>query len=161
MSKWYGSVFVGTSSDPAANTGLSPTLVLFWDTANGTSLTPPGITEMPSGSGFYMFNYGPTVAIQFKMDGGAGLADTERYASGILDPIQIVDQRIGTVDDSYGTTATDPTTVMGYLKRDQEFNEGDAVFTKSTGIWDVYSRGSSTLLMEKTLTNNSTQSTKS
>ena len=161
MAKWYGSVFVGTSSDPADNTGLTPTLVLFWDVANGTSLTPPGITETPSSSGFYMFSYGPTVAISFKMDGGAALSDSERYVSGILDPIQIVDQRIGTTSDSFGSTSVDPTTVLGYLKRDQEFNEGDAIFTKSTGVWDIYSRGSSTLLTEKTLTNTSSQATKS
>ena len=58
---------------------------------------------------------------------------------------------IGTTASSYGSTSIDPSTVFGYLKRLQEWNEGNSTFDKSTSLWDVFSRGSSTLLAEKTL----------
>jgi len=96
----------------------------------------------------------------FVCDGGAVLSSGDRYIVGALDPIQAVDEKVGTIADSYGSTATDPTTVFGYLKRDQEILEGDAIFTKSTGVWTIYSRGSSTILRVKTLTNSTSQATK-
>lgn len=67
---------------------------------------------------------------------------------------------IGSTASSFGSTSTDPGTIYGYLMRLQELMEGNAVFNKSTGVWDMYSRGSSTLLREKTLTNSSSQATK-
>ena len=67
---------------------------------------------------------------------------------------------IGGLSSSFGNSASDPTTVFGYLKRLQEFNEGNSLFTKSTSIWDIYSRGSSALLAEKTLNDSSGNVTK-
>lgn len=148
------------SGDPANFTGLSPTLSIFsW--GGITAIAAPGITETPVASGLYRFDYGPTVSILFKADGGAALASGDRYITGVLDPIQAVDQQVGTTQDSFGSTASDPTTLFGYVKRNQEFSEGNAVFTKSTGIWGVYSRGSSTLIAEKSLTNTTSAATKS
>lgn len=72
----------------------------------------------------------------------------------------IFSARVGLNTDVVGTTSIDPTTVFGFIKRNQEFHEGSANFVKGTGIWTVTSRGS-TLLMTKTLTNTSAQSTKS
>lgn len=147
------------SGDPATYSGLSPTLVVFaW--GGVTAIAAPGITESPVSSGFYQFAYGPTVPIVFKADGGATVPAADRYITGALDPIQAVDERIGTTQDSYGSTAADPSTVLGYVKRLQELQEGNASFNKSTGVWDIYSRGSSTLLREKTLTNTTSSSTK-
>ena len=148
------------SGNPANFTGLAPTLTIF--SAMGvTALSAPGVTETPVGSGMYQFEYAPTLSILFLADGGANLSNTDRYLKGALDPIHAVDEKMGYTTDSFGSTATDPSTVMGYLKRNQELQEGNAVFTKSTGVWDVYSRGASTLLMEKTLTNTTSASTKS
>lgn len=147
------------TGDPASFTGLSPTFTIF-SLEGITSLVAPGVTETPSGSGFYRFQYGPTLSIIFKADGGAALATGDRYISGALDPIQVVDERIGTVSDSFGSTSVDPATVLGYLRRNIEFQEGNAIFTKSTGIWDIYSRGSSTLLREKQLSNDTTSADK-
>jgi hypothetical protein len=67
---------------------------------------------------------------------------------------------IGSITDSFGSTSADPTTVFGYLKRTLEFNEGNSTYTKATNVWSIYSRGSSTLLINKTLVDNSTQTTK-
>lgn len=144
------------SGDPVPFSGLSPTFTVF--SAGGlTSLAAPGITETPAGSGYYRFDYaGPTLSIIFKADGGAALASGDRYISGALDPIQAVDDKVGYTTDSFGSTSTDPGSILGYLKRSLEFWEGNATFTKSTGIWDIYSRGSSTLLREKALTNTTT-----
>ena len=62
---------------------------------------------------------------------------------------------IGTTASSYGSTSIDPSSVFGYLQRLQEWNEGNSTFNKSTSLWDVFSRGSSTLLAEKTLVDSS------
>lgn len=156
MAKTYRLQF-GTG-DPAPYTGLSPTLTVF--STGLTALAAPGITELPTGSGFYQFSYDPSVPIVFKADGGAVLSATDRYITGVLDPIQSVDEKIGTTSDSFGSTAVDPTTIFGYAKRNQEMLEGNASFNKSTGVWSIYSRGSSTLLQTKTLTNTVSSATK-
>lgn len=67
---------------------------------------------------------------------------------------------IGTTADSIGTTAIDPTTLFGFLKRNQEFWEGDQIYSKATGLFDFYNRGSSTLLKEKTISDSSSSTTK-
>lgn len=148
------------ASDGASFTGLSPTLSIF--SANGiTPQTAPGITETPAGSGIYSFQYGPTVSICFKIDGGATLSSSVRFIYNALDPLDTLNEAIGTTASSFGSTSVDPSTLFGYMKRLQEHMEGNATYTKSTGILDIYSRGSSTLLVEKTLVDNSTTSTKS
>lgn len=157
MSKKYYLKF--GSGDPASYTGLSPTFSIF--AINGVSgIVAPGITESPVGSGLYGFIYGPTQSIIFKADGGVALSTGDRYIVGALDPIQAVDESIGTRSDSFGSTSADPTTVYGYMRRSQEFQEGNALFTKATGVWDIYSRGSSTLLVSKTLSNDTTAAEK-
>jgi hypothetical protein len=153
MSKFYYARF--GSGNPADNTGLTPTLTIF--AINGVSaITAPGITETPAGSGLYRFEYGPTQSILWQMDGGAGLADSDRYIVGVLDPLQVTDQRVGVVTDSFGDTAVDPTTLMGFAKRNLEFQEGDASFNKNSGLWSIYARGGTELIREKTLTNTQT-----
>ena len=157
MAKTYWMKF--GSGDPRTNTGLAPTLVIF--NAGGiTTITGPGITETPAGSGLYSFSYGATISYAFLADGGSGLAAGDRYITGVLDPVQAVDERVGVQADSFGSTSADPTTLSGYLKRIQELLEGDAVYTKSTGVWTISNRGSTTLLRSKTLTNTTTSSTK-
>lgn len=68
---------------------------------------------------------------------------------------------IGTSADSFGTTAVDPSTLFGFLKRNQEFWEGNQTYAKATGLFDFYNRGSSTLLREKTISDSSSSTTKS
>lgn len=152
-----------SSVNPATYTGLTPTMIIFVNNG-GSNVTAPGITESPAGSGVYRFTYGPTIGMFLTVDWGVVLPSSYRYTKGSLDPIQAVDERVGGIlanNDSIGSTSVDPSSVIGFLKRLQEFNEGNAVFLKATGLWDVYSRGSSTLLAEKTLTNTVTSATKS
>ena len=159
MAKDYWLVF--GQGDPRVNTGLSPTFLIF-ETSTGASTAPPTINEPGVSTGLYHFQYGATASIAFLVDGGAILASSDRYIRGVLDPVQATDQTIGGVlgTDSFGSTSVDPTTLFGYAKRMLEFSEGNAVFNKSLGTWDIYSRGSSTLLREKTLTNTTTSATK-
>lgn len=155
---------VGDSSiAPATYTGLSPTMSVFVNNG-GSNVVGPTISELPAGSGVYQFSYGPTVGMFFSVDWGVGIPSAYRYTIGSLDPIQAVDERVGGIlnnNDSIGTTAIDPSTLVGFVKRLQELLEGDATFEKSTGIWSIYSRGASTLLRTKTLTNNTTEADKS
>lgn len=67
---------------------------------------------------------------------------------------------LGSTASSYGSTV-DPVDIMGYLKRLQEFNEGDSTYLKSSNQWLIYTRGSSALLALKTLVDSQTQTTKS
>lgn len=148
------------SGSPANYSGLTPTFSIF--SAGGlTAIAAPGITETPTGTGLYRFDYpSPTMSIVFVADGGGALSSGDRYLPGALDPIQAVDDKVGYATDSYGSTAVDPTTLMGMSKRNQEFQEGNALFTKATGVWQVLTRGSSTLIAQKTLTNTTTSAGK-
>lgn len=67
---------------------------------------------------------------------------------------------LGDTSSSFGSTSIDPTTVFGFLKRAQEMAEGNQTYTKATGLLDFYSRGSSTLLREKTVSDTSSNTTK-
>lgn len=158
MAKQYALKF--GSGDPRINTGLSPTFLIFYSPTTGLTLAPPGITEALPGSGLYNFVYGPTSSIQFLVDGMGSLSSTDRYITGILDPIQAVDEKVGYSSDSFGATNVDPSTLFGHAKRRMEWDEGAANYNKTTTLWDVYSRGASTLLAEKTLTNTTTAATK-
>ncbi len=151
-----------SSINPTTYSGLSPTMITFVN-QSGSNVVSPGITESPASSGLYRFTYGPTLGLFFVVDWGGSIATGFRYTKGALDPIQAVDERVGGIlgnIDSIGSTSVDPSTVIGFLKRLQENLEGNEVYTKSTGLLDIYSRGSSTLLAEKTLANNTSQATK-
>lgn len=67
---------------------------------------------------------------------------------------------VGNTSSIFGSTLADPTTLFGYLKRSQEIQEGNNVYTKATGIFQFYSRGSSTLLTNKTISDSSSTTTK-
>lgn len=68
--------------------------------------------------------------------------------------------QLGSTTASYGTNSADPTTIFGFLKRAQETREGNETYTKASGLLDIYSRGSSQLLAEKTIADSSTSTTK-
>ncbi len=148
--------------NPASFAGLSPTFILFeiGPTLPWAAVTPPGITEISTASGLYTFAYQATLPIAFVADGGAALASTDRYVTGILDPIQAVDKYVGFPADSIGSTGVDPSTLFGYAGRNQEFEEGLAYFDKTTGTWLIKTRGGTTF-QSRVLTNASGSVTKS
>lgn len=125
-------------------------------------MVSPPITEVGSGTGLYQFTFDPgaTYTVFFVADGGVSITDpSSRYVVGNLDPISTVDQKVGFPQDSYGTT-TAPDSIYGYVKRNDELWKSDATFNKSTGNWQVYATGTSTLLFSKILTNQPTLTTK-
>jgi len=67
---------------------------------------------------------------------------------------------MGSAASSFGTDSADPTTLYGFMKRIQELQEGNSIYAKGTGVWTIYSRGSSQLLATKTITDSSSQVTK-
>lgn len=196
------------SGNPTSKSGLAPTFITFISPA-GSAGTPPSISE-PGSKGLYKFSYDASLTmIAFTLDGATtGLANSDRYVSGILeaqDQFGITLAAIGTsltafgntaiaignsgialgvshiaqgntlialgqssalfsfigsTASSFGSTSLDPVDLFGFLKRAQEINEGNETFTKSSGLLDFYSRGSSTLLREKTIIDSTTTTTK-
>lgn len=152
MAKRFGLVF--GSGDARSYAGLSPTFVIFQDQA-GNALTPPGITAVGVSTGFYYFEYSPspTLTVFFQADGGSSITDSSfRYIKGTLDPIQSVDERLGYSTDSIGGTLS-PTTAFGLILRNLGYFEADENFNKSSGAWNRYATGTSTLLISKTVQN--------
>lgn len=148
------------TQDPRTYTGLSPTFILFFNHL-GQTLAPPGITEVFTGSGGYRFQYsiGWSQSIWFLCDGGAS-AGAVRYIQGALDSSDALDLTVGYTASSFGTTATDPADIFGTVKRLQENLEGNSSFLKSSGLWGIFSRGSSTMLIQKAVTQDTTGITK-
>jgi len=70
-----------------------------------------------------------------------------------------IDARIGTTASAIGSTSVDPGDLFGFLKRAQEFREGDQDFNKVSGVWNINSRGG-TLLISKTLSQSSSSVSK-
>ncbi len=103
----------------------------------------------------YYFTYTPsaTFTIFFQVDAGSAVTDPSlRYVKGSLDPVSTVDKYLGFTDDTYGTTAA-PATVYGFVKRINELWQADASFSKTTGLWAQYAKGTSTMLFQKTFAN--------
>lgn len=89
-----------------------------------------------------------------------GLSSLVGY-SNLSVSIAAIATSIGSTASSYGDDVTDPTTVFGFLKRSQEFWEGNEIYFKNTGILDFFARGSTTtLLREKTISDITTQTSK-
>lgn len=66
---------------------------------------------------------------------------------------------VGSTASSIGSTSVDPGDIYGFLKRAQEFQEGNQTYTKATGILDYMSRGN-TLIAEKTISDTATETTR-
>lgn len=151
-----------SSAALSSYTGLTPTFTVFVN-QSGSTATPPGITESPGGLGTYRFTYGPTLGMFGEIDWGVGVPAAVRYTKIALDPIQAVDEHVGGIlnnADSIGSTVTDPTTVIGFLKRSLEFWEGNADFIKASGQWFIYDRGGTNVIRVKQLQNNATEASK-
>lgn len=148
------------SGNPADNSGLSPTFTTFI-AGDGSTIAPPGITEPVSGTGLYLFQYHPTQTIAFTVDGATlGLTDSDRYIVGSIDPFDLLNDQVGSTASVFGDNLTDPTTVFGFLKRCQEFLEGNSTYTKASGELTYSSRGASETLAVKTISDDSTSTTK-
>ena len=71
--------------NPTDSAGLNATFLNFIK-FDGTTLTPPGITQLNAGTGIYQFTYTPSFSIAFRIDGAtSSLAASQRYVVGNLD----------------------------------------------------------------------------
>ncbi len=104
--------------------------------AQGVSLTAQGITLF--GQGVSLFALGTT-------------STAYAIANGLA---------IGSTASSYGSTSVDPVDLYGFLKRARELSEGNQIYTKATGILDLYVRGGATLLIEKTISDTAATTSK-
>lgn len=144
-----GTIFAITTNTGSTLVGIGNTSIAYGGTILAVA-TNFGVTQIAEGV--------TIVAIGNSL---SALSATFAAFGSSLGLLTTIDTKIGSTASSFGSTVTDPGTLFGHLKRNQEFNEGNAAFNKSTGVWDVYSRGSSTLLAEKTLTNTATTANKS
>lgn len=167
--KTYGVRF-GTG-DPRTYTGLNATFLFFVNMATGATVAPPAISELFANTGVYKFQWGTTTPIAFLCDAATtSPGSVGRYVSGQLDPSDRADEYgntivaqnsslsfialgIGSTASSFGTSATDPVDLFGYLKRIQENLEGSNTYNKVSGAFTILSRGSSYTLASKTITN--------
>jgi hypothetical protein len=153
--------------NPADSSNLSPTFLNFVK-FDGTTLAPPGITQIATGTGLYQFTYTPSFSIAFRIDGATtGLTTDQRYIRNSIDPLDqldvqvsslgsslsVVSAGIGTTASIYGGVSLEPVDLFGYLKWCKEFLAGNQSFSKTTGSWNIYSRSNATLLITKSLTN--------
>ena len=111
--------------------------------AQGVSLAAQGVSLTAQGVSLFAF--------------GASI-----YAQGVSCVARDVSLAalVGDTSSSFGTNLADPTTIFGFLKRAQETREGNETYTKASGILDMYSRGSSQLLAEKTISDSISSTTK-
>ncbi len=118
--------------------------------ALGTSNIALGTTAVALGNTMVGFGFS-----NFALGTSNYALGTSIYALGLSQSALV-----GSTASSFGTDASDPTTVFGFLKRALETREGDETYTKGTGILDIYSRGSSQLLREKTISDSASTTTK-
>ncbi len=128
-------IALGTTSVALGTTGV----------ALGTTAVALGTTAVALGTSAVALG---TTAVAIGTTILAGLGSGLSLSSDIL-------LRIGTTGSVFGTNLAEPVDLYGYMKRIQEFLEGDKSFTKTTGVWAVSSRGGS-LLASKIMTNTST-----
>ncbi len=125
---------IGTTNLAYGTTNIAlGTTSVAWGLANNTAETNMGTTLVAIGN--------TSIAL-----GSTILAEIGITTSGF-------GALIGSVGSTFGGSGSDPVDLFGYLKRLQENLEGNSIYTKQSGVWDIYSRGSSTKLISKTVTN--------
>lgn len=145
--------YVSGSIDPADRADeYGTTLVSYW-TGAGSTLAALGTTNVALGTtNVALGTTNIAIGTSLTALGNTILSNT---GSGVT-----LSGLIGTPSSAIGSTSVDPTDLFGYLKRAQEFKEGNQAFNKTSGVWSISSRGN-TLLATKTLTQSSSQVAKS
>lgn len=159
------SVALGTTS---VAIGLSNIALGTTNVALGTSNIALGMTNVALGTsnlaqGNTSIALGTTaVAIGLTLTGLETSTGTTLVAIGnTLSGFNLNISGIGDTSSTFGDVNADPVTVFGYLKRVVEFLEGNSTFTKATGGLTFSSRGSSYVLANKTVSDTTTETTKS
>lgn len=85
-------VYFSDAGVPA--TGLTPAFSSLQNLLTEASVTPPTVTEI--GGGWYAYEISPTAPLVGVIDGGAGLADADRYKPASI-PVSALAQSLGSV----------------------------------------------------------------
>jgi hypothetical protein len=126
--------------------------------AQGTSSLAQGLTLLGYGaSNIALGTTGVAIGTSLIALGNTILAGSGGSGNSLSAEILL---RIGATTSTFGSNVLDPGDLFGYMKRMQEFLEGNQQFTKTSGAWQINSRGGS-LLATKSLSNSSTVVTKS
>lgn len=144
-------VAIGTS---AIALGITNVALGTTNVALGTTSVALGITGIALGTTTVAL--GTTTVALGVTNVGIGLTILTQL-SGASSPVVNL---IGSAGSTFGSSATDPIDLFGYVKRIVENLEGNQSFTKSTGALTILTRGSSTTLASKTITNTATAVTK-
>ena len=98
MPQYY---FTVGNGNPQSFAAYTPSFISFC-VYNGTTATPPGITQSVSNQGLFGFSYAAASLIAFIIDAGSSLtASTGRYVYGTLSP----DDSIGVTSMAIGNTS--------------------------------------------------------
>lgn len=141
--------------------GIGVTLSGVGVTLFGVGSTVFGIGSTLFGMGNTLFSVGSTLTQigtnQTNM--GTTLVYIGDQVGGIGTSFGFISGLLGDPTSSYGTTVP-PTTVFGFLRRSQEFWEGDETYTKASGVLDFYDQGGTLLLRSKQITDDIDETTK-
>lgn len=123
-------------------------------TAQGVSITAQGVSLTAQGVSLFAFG---TSTISFGVSLVA-LGNTILASTGTGSTLVVT---IGTTASLIGNSTTDPSDLFGYVKRIAELIQGQQLFTKGSGVLDLYDRTGATLLTVRTVSNNASLVTKS
>ena len=137
----FGQTLLNTSDRTVTLIAMGTTMVGLGDTAVALGITSValGTTSVALGN----------TAVALGNTGVAIGATTLGYVSGI-----------GDTSSTYGSSSQDPVTLYGYMKRLQEFLEGNQSYTKATGALIFSSRAGATTLASKTVSDTVSSTTK-
>lgn len=140
-------VAIGTTTIALGTTSIATTQAV------GTTVIAMGSTLVAIGN--TAIGFGTTVLAQLTNEGVTlvAIGNTLAAIGAINASLTVSIAGIGSTASSFGDSTTDPGTLFGYMKRIQENLEGNNSFFKYTGVLDIYSRGSTTLLAAKTIAN--------
>ncbi len=111
-------------------------------TYQGVSFNSWGITNIfvnvsTIGAGVSIAAFGVTLNFQNISTVGAG--------------VSTIQSRLGTPSDAIGDASTNPTTIFGFLLRAENVAEGQSLYTKSSGVWDIKDKTGATTLASRTI----------
>ncbi len=135
-------------------TGAGSTLAALGTTgvALGTTAIAYGVSNIALGTSNVALG---TTILAGLVNQGSTLVAIGNTMIALATSLTIDTTLIGSTASSFGTNSADPVDLFGYMKRILENLEGNQSFTKISGALSIYSRGSSQLLTNKTVTNSS------
>jgi hypothetical protein len=156
----FGTTLFGQGSTNFAlgttSVAIGTTLLGFGSTLMGFGATSValGTTNVALAISNYSF---ATMIFAGLVNQGSTIVGIGTTLLGIGSSVAVLAAGIGSTASTFGSSSADPVDLFGYMKRIQENLEGNSSFTKLSGAWSIYSRGSSQLLASKTVANNSSQ----